>query len=130
MRAVTNIFCLLIIISFTTVAFAGDDPTIPVAEKLKIKTAMKNYIFSNSTVNGNYLIQDEKIKKVRTLKFGHVHKGVVKHNDGFLACVDLLDGKSVLDLDFIVNIEGGEYKVSKIAIHKVDGIKRKDHLEM
>ncbi len=129
MKTVTRVFAFLIIIFLPTSGFAGDDPSIPTSEKRKIKTAMVNYIKGNSTVNGNFLIYDGEIGRTRHTKFDHVHKGVMKKDDGFLACVDLLDGKTLLDVDFVVTKEGGEYKVSKVAIHKVEGKKRKGHLD-
>lgn len=129
MKISTFVLAFVAAVFLSASAFAGDNLTIPEAEKNKIKAAMVNYIKGNSTSNGIFLIQDEKIKKVRELKFDYVHKGVVKHNDGFLACVDMLEEKSVLDVDFIVNKVGDEYKVSKVAIHNVDGIKRKGHLD-
>ena len=130
MKVVTSFLAFFIATVFLTMgAFAGDDPSIPASEKDKIKTTMVNYIKGNSTSNGNFLIQDSKTKKTMHLKFDHVHKGVVKHDDGFLACVDMLMGSAVVDLDFVVSKEEGEYRVSKIAIHKVDGVKRKGHLD-
>ena len=135
MKALTSLIAFFMATAFLTIGvfsggtFAGDDPSIPEAEKAKIKTAMADYIKSNSTRKGNFLIQDAKTKKTMHLKFDHVHKGVVVHHDGFLACVDMLMGSTVVDIDFVVSKEEGEYRVSKVAIHKVDGVKRKGHLD-
>lgn len=114
---------------FTMGSFAGDDLSIPASEKDKIKTAMVEYIKGNSTSVGNFLIHDSETKETMHLKFDHVHKGVVKHNDGFLACVDMLIGSAVVDIDIVVSKGDGEYRVSQVAIHKVDGKKRKGHLD-
>jgi hypothetical protein len=130
MKVITRFLTFLIVtVLLTSWAFAGDDPSIPASEKDKIKTTMVNYIKRNSTRYGNFLIQDSQTKKTMHLKFDHVHKGVVIHNDGYLSCVDMLMGSAVVDLDFVVSEEEGEYRVSKIAIHKVDGVKRKNHLD-
>ena len=130
MKVLINFLFFIIAIFFlTTGAFAGDDSSIPTSEKDKIKTTMVNYIKGNSIRNGNFLIHDSKSKKTMHLKFDHVHKGVVKHNDGFLACVDMLMGSAVVDVDFVVSKADGEYRVSKVAIHKVDGDKRTGHLD-
>ena len=111
------------------VGFAGDDSSIPSSEKDKIKNTMVNYIKGNSTSNGNFLILDSQTKKTKYLRFDKVHKGVLRHHDGFLACVDMLEGDTVVDVDFVVSKDGAEYQVSKIAIHKVGGVKRKRHLD-
>ena len=111
------------------VVIAGDDATIPAAEKEQIKATMVNYIKNNSTRNGNFLLLDPETKQTRILKFDHVHHGVVKHADGFLACVDLLDGKTIVDVDFVVSKEGDDYRVSKVAIHKVGSAIRTGHLD-
>ena len=111
------------------VGFAGDDSSIPLSEKDKIKTTMVNYIKGNSTRSGNFLILDPQTKKTKYLRFDQVHQGVVRHNDGFLACVDMFDGNTIVDVDFVVSKDGGEYQVSKIAIHKVGGVTRKGHLD-
>ena len=130
MKVVTSFLAFFVVTVFFTIgAFAGDDPSIPASEKDETKNTIVNYIKGNSTSNGNLLIQDPKTKKTMHLKFDYVHKGVVKHNDGFLACVDMLIGSAIVDLDFVVSKEDGEYRVSKIAIHKVDGVKRKGHLD-
>lgn len=108
---------------------AGGDKKISDAEKDKIKQTMVEYIKANSTSRGVFLIQDAATQKTLRLNFGEVHKAVVKHHDGFLACVDMLDGEAVVDLDFVVSADKGEYRVSKVAIHKVGKEKRKGHLD-
>jgi len=114
---------------FATAAISGDDKKIPAAEKDKIKQTMVDYIKANSTSKGVFLIQDAATQRTLRLKFGEVHKGVVQHHDGFLACVDMLDGKMVVDIDFVVSADEDEYRVSKVAIHKVGEEKRKGHLD-
>jgi len=130
MKWVRSLLALILITVFLAVgAWAGDDPSIPASEKERIKNTMVNYIQANSTRHGHFLLLDPKTKKTRRLKFDHVHKGVAKHHDGFVACVDMIDGDSLVDVDFVVSMDDGEYRVSKVAIHKVDGEKRKGHLD-
>ncbi len=126
MKITVLFFSMVLALSFSTMSFAGGIST---GQKEKIISAMVDYIKSNSTSSGTFLIMDSKVKMTRSLKFGEVHKGVVKHQDGFVACVDMLDGETLVDLDFVVSKEGEEYRVSKIAIHKVGGEKRKGHLD-
>jgi len=130
MKVVGRLLVLILISVFLAVgALAGDDPSIPTSEKEKIKNTMMNYIKSHLTRHDHFLLLDPKTKKTRRLKFDHVHEGVVKHHDGFVACVDMIDGDSIVDVDFVVSIDDGDYRVSKVAIHKVDGEKRKGHLD-
>jgi len=123
MGAILVSTCLL------SVGIAGDDKSIPAAQKEKIKQTMVDYIKANSTSQKTFLIQDAVTKQTLRLKFGEVHQGVVKHHDGFLACVDMFEGEEVVDLDFVVSVDQGEYRVSKVAIHKVGKEKRKGHLD-
>ncbi len=120
---------ILVSACLLSVADAGDDKSIPADQKDKIKQTMVDYIKENSTSQGIFLIQDAVTKRTLRLKFGEVHQGVVKHHDGFLACVDMLEGDKVVDLDFVVSSDQGEYRVSKVAIHKVGKEKRKGHLD-
>lgn len=119
----------MLTLSLAAVGWAGDDKTIPVSEKEKIKATMVDYIKANSTRNGNLLVLDSRKGKTIALTFDHVHAGIEKHADGFIACVDMLDRKTVVDLDFVVSREGEDYRVSKIAIHQVAGVNREGHLD-
>jgi hypothetical protein len=65
---------------------------------------------------------------VRDLKFDHVHQGVEQAEAGqYAVCVDFLDqSKKRLDVDFwLKSAATGELEVSKIRIHKVNGVERK-----
>lgn len=123
------ILSLMLTLLMGSLGFAGDDRGIPVSEKDKIKATMVDYIKDNSTRQGNFLLLDPETKTTRALRYDRIHQGVVKHNDGFLTCVDMIDGGIIVDVDFIVSMADGEYRVSKIAIHKVDRVKRKGHLK-
>ena len=130
MKIITSLVGISLFSAFlATGAIAGDDKQLPAAEKDKIRQTMVDYIKGNSTSKGVFLIQDAAPEKTLRLKFGEVHKGVIQHHDGFLACVDMLDGKTVVDLDFVVSADEDEYRVSKVAIHKVGKEKRKGHLD-
>lgn len=126
MKIAVVILSLALTVSFSTLGNAGE---IAASEKEKVIATMVEYIKSNSTSAGNLLIMDSKTKMTKKLKFGKVHEGVMKHQDGFVACVDMMDGETLVDLDFVVSKDGEEYRVSKIAIHKVGGEKRKGHLD-
>ena len=119
----------LFFVFLVTSANAGSDKKISEAEKNKIKQTLVDYIKANSTSRGVFLIQDAATQKTLRLNFGEVHKAVVKHHDGFLACVDMLDGETVVDLDFVVSTDNGEYRVSKVAIHKIGKEIRFGHLD-
>ena len=121
----TSLFSVFLV----TAAIAGDDKSIPAGEKDRIKQTMADFIKANSTSKGVFLIQDATVQRTLRLTFGEVHKGVVKHHDGFLACVDMYDGKTIVDLDFVVSVDESEYRVSKVVIHKVGKEKRKGHLD-
>lgn len=126
MKIAVVFFSLVLAFSFSVLSFAGG---ISPAEKEKVIAAMVDYIKSNSTSTGNFLIMDSQEKMTKSLKFAKVHEGVMKHQDGFVACVDMMAGETLVDVDFVVSKEGEEYRVSKIAIHKVGAEKRKGHLD-
>ena len=119
----------LFVVFLVTGAHAESEKAISDAEKDTIKQTMVDYIKANSTSKGVFLIQDAVTQKTFRLQFGKVHTGVVTHHDGFLACVDMLDGEALVDLDFVVSADEGEYRVSKVAIHKVGKEKRTGHLD-
>ena len=126
MKIVVIVLSLALTVSFSTLGFVGG---ISASEKGKVIAAMVDYIKSNSTVTRNLLVMDPKANRTLKLKFGKVHEGVMRHQDGFVACVDMMSGETLVDLDFVVSKEDEEYRVSKIAIHKVGDETRKGHLD-
>lgn len=119
--------CMLI--SISTGAVAGDDPSIKGELRDGIQTSMKSFIDRN-TVGGVYYIYDPVDGKMLDLTFKELHKGIVKKGDFFVSCADFTNtaGKTV-DLDFLVIRGGDKLLVTQAIVHSVDGKKRKYHLE-
>ena len=93
------------------------------AKKEAVQKAVREYIKSDSSLKGAFLIKDPKSNGVRELKFDQLHAGVSQTKDGhYSACVDFRQGAEVLDLDFfLADDASGKPTVEKIVIHKVDG---------
>jgi hypothetical protein len=105
---------------------AGEKVTGEEAEK--VRSTIETYVKQDSDLKGGFLIYDEKENKVLNLTYDHVHKGVEKTESGeYFACVDFVDSdKNTYDLDVYVEKDGGEWDISDIVIHKVNG---KDRLK-
>jgi hypothetical protein len=96
--------------------------------KKKVQAAVEQYIKQDTQLKGGYFLRDLRDNTVRDLTFDHVHQGVEQTPAGeYVVCVDLLDqSKNRLDVDFWLKPAGaGDLAVSKIRIHKVNGVERK-----
>lgn len=101
-----------------------EDPT----TKKKVQEAVEQYIKQDAQLKGGTFLRDAKANVVRDLKFDYVHQGVERTGTGqYAACVDFLDqSKNRLDVDFWLQpTASGDLEVSKIRIHKVNGVERK-----
>ena len=132
-----NIFTTLIVtlamallFTLSGSALAGDDPSIKEKLRNKIHASMDNYIKQN-TINGIYAHFDPVTGKLLRMKMGYLHSGIVKQGDFFISCADMIDqdnGK-VVDMDFFVRNNFGEFVTTQAIVHKADGKKRKYQLE-
>jgi hypothetical protein len=122
-------FGLAMVLGFSGVSFAADDPSITGDTRKGIQSAMKNHIDQN-LVNGNYVVYDAVEGHLKKLKFDQVHEGIVKKGDFYVSCADFVDdqGKKY-DLDLLVVDEKGAFRVLETVVHSIDGKKRKYHLE-
>ncbi len=129
MRMYKVIAAALLISGLTTVAFAGDDPSIKAKVRTDIQAAMEDHIKHN-TIGDHYMIYDAVDGKMRKLTFEKLHKGIVKKSDFYVSCADFVDaGGEKVDIDFFVVDKDGSYSVLQGLVHKVDGTKRPYHLE-
>lgn len=75
-----------------------------------------------------FVLRDEKTGQNRILKLEKIHRDkiVMLQDDLAFACVDfrqIRGGADKLDLDFYVSrIKGGPWKVSRVLVHKVNGV--------
>ena len=120
---------LVISIVLTSIAFAGNDPSIKGDLRTNIKASMMSFI-ENRMVNDTFMIYDASKGKLLRLKFDKLHDGIVKKGEFYVSCADFFDekGKKV-DLDFLVIPDGDDLHTVQAVIHAVDGKKRKYHLE-
>jgi hypothetical protein len=119
----------VISIVLTSVALAGNDPSIKGDLRTNIKASMMSFI-ENRMVNDTFMIYDASKGKLLRLKFDKLHDGIVKKGEFYVSCADFFDekGKKV-DLDFLVIPDGDNLHTVQAVIHAVDGKKRKYHLE-
>lgn len=87
-----------------------------------VKKAMKSHIESETDDSGVFQIQDSKEEKKLNLKFVKIHDPVRRvDGKGHFACTDFhVEGNEdkLYDLDFWLNPEDGELKVTETKIHK------------
>ena len=117
------------VVASSMAALAADDASIPEAVKDRARAAMEEFIKHEVEVKGTFLLVDKDDNKTLSLNYDKLHKGMVKFQDGYLACADFNAGKSAYDIDFLVKEVGGTYRVVKAAVHSVDGKKRTGHME-
>ena len=120
---------LLITIGSSTV-FAGDDPSIKGKLRADIQASMDSYIKKN-TINGIYAHFDPITGKLLNLKLDYLHSGIVKKGDFYVSCADMIDQESrkTVDMDFFVRDNFGNLVTVQAIVHKMEGKKRKYHLE-
>ena len=122
MNKIKRIALLLALI--TSVAFAGNDPTIKGKERSSVATVMKTHIDLHN-VGGKYLIYDQTSNKMRSLTFASLHSGIVKKGKFYVSCADFLDDEGKrFDLDFLIIKNGKNYKFVQALVHKVNDEKR------
>ncbi len=110
-------------------AFAADDPSIEGQQRADIKASMAAHI-ETTKYKDAYLIFDAVAGGLKRLDFDHVHDGIVRKGEFFVSCADFYDGeKHLYDIDFLVVEEDGKYRVVQSLVHKIDGDKRKYHVE-
>jgi len=56
-----------------------------------------------------------------SLTFDHVHQGVNKVNGEYVACVDFQREGQTYDVDFFVQPQDGEWEVTRLRLHKING---------
>ena len=130
-RTISSSLATVFVISIvlTSVALAGNDPSIKGDLRTNIKASMMSFI-ENRMVNDTFMIYDASKGKLLRLKFDKLHDGIVKKGEFYISCADFFDekGKKV-DLDFLVIPDGDNLHTVQAVIHAVDGKKRKYHLE-
>ena len=96
-------------------------PVEPSAEQTR--QAIEDYVQQIVDEDGAFTIDDDVTGTTRRLEFVRVHERVGKTGDLYYSCTDMRDadtGES-LDLDFDVDVSGGELDVVDTRIHKVEG---------
>ncbi len=130
-RTISSSLATVFVISIvlTSVALAGNDPSIKGDLRTNIKASMMSFI-ENRMVNDTFMIYDASKGKLLRLKFDKLHDGIVKKGEFYISCADFFDekGKKV-ELDFLVIPDGDNLHTVQAVIHAVDGKKRKYHLE-
>jgi len=129
MKTLLTIFVIFFALTATNSLLAADDPSIQGKTRINTQKAMADHIQDN-TYNSSYIIYDAVTGELLKLKFGELHKGIVKKGEFYVSCADFTDTTgSKYDLDFLVVENGGDFEVFEAIVHKVDGNKRKYSLE-
>jgi len=117
---------VLIALSISVTAHAGDDPSIQGDTRKGIQAATATYI-DQAQVGGSFYIYDPVADSVLELKFKEVHAGIAKKGPFFASCADFSAGDTAYDLDFLVAEKNGVFKVFDVVVHKV-GDQKRDYL--
>jgi transglutaminase-like putative cysteine protease len=106
-----------------TEALKGSEKSTRKAKIVEIEEGIKIFIDTYSRENGGYFIVEEKDKELR-LKLVRVHTEYLSNlgPERFFACVDLADQNGdVYDVDFFMEGEPGNMKVTSTSLHKLNG---------
>ncbi len=128
-KIATTCTALLLGASLSFSVFAADDPSIKGDLRTNIQQSMDSFIKAQ-TINGSMYVYDSVKGNLLKLKLDKLHSGIVQKGDFYVSCADFKDqnGKKV-DVDFMVRTSGDKFITTQALLHKVDGKKRKYHLE-
>jgi len=126
---INSVLVLLLMISITGTAWAGNDKSIKGDLRSNIQYSMNQYIKVNS-INGILTVYDSIDGKLLKMKLDNLHSGIVKKGDYYVSCADFVDQNNrKIDIDFMVIKDGSTLITTQALVHSVDGAKRKYHLE-
>ena len=85
-----------------------------------------DYIKEMISKDGSFAVEDKKENRTRELEYVKIHEPVQETEEGdYSTCVDFMDNKERLDVDFYVTKTEGKPNVSDVVIHMVNGESRK-----
>ena len=120
---------LIVLGLMSSLACAGDDPSIKGALRSNIQEAMTTHIAKNQ-IKGDYVLYDSVTGKMLRLNLDELHKGIVAKGDFYVSCADFSDAKNnKYDVDFMVAGSKTDLSVYQAIVHKDKAGKRKYHLE-
>lgn len=129
MRVFLTLAVTIFVFGASNSLLAADDPSIQGETRSNTQKAMSEHIKEN-TYDDKYIIYDAVTGDLLRLDFKQLHEGIVKKGDFYVSCADFTDGQGrKYDLDFLVVNNGGNFDVYEAIVHKVDGDKRKYHVE-
>ncbi len=88
-----------------------------------IRGTIRDHVKQVKKDQESFTIEDSETGATRELRLVRVHQRVGKTGSLFYSCTDMKDVENgeLLDLDFDVDVSGGDLKVVDVRIHKVDG---------
>ncbi|MCF6236661.1 MAG: hypothetical protein L3J70_09875 [Gammaproteobacteria bacterium] len=128
-KIITTSAALLLGASLSFSALAADDPSIKGDLRTNVQQSMNEFI-NNQTIDGSMYVYDSVKGGLLKLKLDKLHDGIVKKGDFYVSCADFKDQNgNKVDVDFMVRPSGDKLITTQALLHKVDGKKRKYHLE-
>ena len=111
-------------------ATAADDPSIQGATREGVQRAMRDFIAAQKGNRDWLLHYDPVAGDLLRLELVEVHEGIVSKGHFFVSCADFADERGrAYDVDFLVVPSAEGFRVNQAIVHKVDGKKRKYHVE-
>ena len=101
--------------------FADEGAKVPEETAAQVRQAIESHVKKDIALKDSFLLIDPHTGKPMSLTFDHVHQGVKKVNGEYVACVDFQREGQMYDVDFFVRQQDGEWEVSRLHVHKVDG---------
>ena len=128
-KITTTCTALLLGASLSFSVSAADDPSIKGELRTNVNQSMNDFI-NNQTIDGSMYIYDSVKGNLLKLKLDKLHSGIVEKGGFYVSCADFKDQNgNKVDVDFMVRPSGDKFITTQALLHKVDGKKRKYHLE-
>lgn len=126
--AFTNFFLAFFLLG-SSLALAGNDPSIKGGLRTNVQLSMQSYIEHN-TIDGTMYVYDAVKGEMLQLRLEKLHDGIVKKGDFYVSCADFTDQHArKIDIDFLVRPNGTILTTTQAVVHSVADKKRKYHLE-
>jgi hypothetical protein len=116
-----TVFLAMSLLLFPALVFAGEEGKASDETAAQVRQAIESYVKKDMALKESFLLRDPQTGQPMSLMFDQVHQGVEKVNGEYVACVDFQREGKTYDVDFFVQPHGGQWEISRLRVHKVDG---------
>jgi hypothetical protein len=112
---------VITLLLYPALGVADEGAKAPEETAAQVRQAIEAYVKKDIALKDSFLFVDPQTGTPASFTFDHVHQGVNKVNGEYVTCVDFQHEGKTYDVDFFVQPQGGEWEVTRLRVHKVDG---------